>query len=127
MDEEKGQAPSKELFEVFYTDEYRIESSLHEPPKAYSLKDGELAAVLEEEDYLTYVTQAGDYIITEYVSAAGERYGLLLNDQLETLAYLPQLCDFLEGWLVFDDQSGNLRHCRLYSLQELISLGDTYN
>ena len=28
--------------------------------------------------------------------------------------------------LVFDDQSGNLRQCRLYSLQELIALGETF-
>lgn len=127
MDEEKGQPPSKELLETFYTDNYRIESALHEPPKAYSLRDGKLETVLNEEDYLTYVTQAGDYIITEYVSAAGERYGLLLNERLETLAELPQLCDVLDGELIFDDKSGNLRQSRLYSLQELTALGETYN
>ena len=127
MDTGKTEPPSKELFEIFYTDYYRIESALHEPPKAYLLKDGKLTAVLNEEDYLTYVTQTGDYIITEYVSAAGERYGLLLNERLETLAKLPQLCDVLDGQLIFDDKSGNLRQSRLYSLQELTALGEAYN
>ena len=83
-------------------------------------------AELEKDSYLTYVTQLGEYIVTEYISAAGQRYGLLLNDRLETLAYLPDLCDIAGDQLVFDYGSGNLRQCRLYSLQELVSLGETY-
>ena len=81
---------------------------------------------LEEDSYLTYVTQTGEYVITEYVSAAGERYGLLLDKDLQTLAYLPNLCDIQGDMLVFDYGSGNLRQCRLYSLQELVALGETY-
>ena len=72
------------------------------------------------------MTQAGEYIITEYTSAAGQRYGLLLNRRLETLAYLPDLCDISDGELVFDYGTGSLRQCRLYSLQELVGLGETY-
>ena len=83
-----------------------------------------MIAELEREAYLTYVTQEGEWIITEYVSAAGERYGLLLNEKLETLAYLPSLCDTAGGNLLFDDGAGNLRQSRLYSLQELKALGE---
>ena len=81
---------------------------------------------LEKDAYLTYVTQVGEYIITEYISASGERYGLLLDEDLQTLACLPGLCDVADGMLVFDYESGNLRRCPLYSLPELIQLGKTY-
>jgi len=125
MIEEKSQEPpQKDLYEEFYTERYRIESSLHEPPRVYDLKTGRLVRELEKEAYLTYVTQAEENILTEYISASGERYGLLLNGELETLAYLPKLCDFVDGTAVFDYDTGNLRQCRLYSLQELIALGE---
>ena len=65
------------------------------------------------------MTQVGDDLITEYISEDGTRWGLLLNAQLEPLARLPQLCDVSGQTLYFDDQIGNLRHCRLYSIEEL--------
>lgn len=126
LSETRGEPPAKDLYEEFYTDQYRIEFPLHGAPQVYDRRSDRLVAKLEEESYLTYVTQVGDNIITEYISAAGERYGLLLNDKLETLAYLPGLCDIWEDTLIFDTGSGNLRQCRLYSLQELIALGETY-
>lgn len=124
LSEEQGKIPEKDLYEEFFTDCYRIESSLHVPPKVYALKSGKFVGMLEEEAYLTYVTQMGKYLITEYVSAEGERYGLLLNERLETLAYLPDLCDISGEMLIFDDKAGNLRQSRLYSVQELIALGE---
>ena len=81
---------------------------------------------LEPDAFLTYVTQVGEYIVTEYVSAQGERYGLLLNADCETLARLPSLCDITaDGDLVFDDRMGTLRRSRIYSPQELIALAET--
>lgn len=124
LSEEQGKIPEKDLYEEFFTDHYRIASSLHEPPKVYDRESGKFVGMLEEEAYLTYVTQMGEYLITEYVSAEGERYGLLLNKRLETLAYLPNLCDVSGEMLVVDDKSGNLRQSRLYSIQELIALGE---
>lgn len=121
--EGKKDPPSKKLYEEFETEDYRIESELHGAPRAYDRRTGRLAAVLEEDAYLTYVTQEGDFIITEYVDAQGERFGLLLNSRLETLARLPGLCDILGDRAIFDDYSGNLRQCRLYSLKELVDLG----
>ena len=88
----------------------------------FDRKTGRQEGVLEEDAYLTYVTQAGEYLIAEYISGAGERYGVLLNERLEKLAYLPQLCDVNGEMLVFDCPSGNLRQCPLYSLQELTEL-----
>lgn len=124
--ENMGDAPSKDLYEEFYIGQYRIESSLHNAPKVYNRDSGKLVTTLEEESYLTYVTPIGEYIITEYISAAGERYGLLLDSEFQTIAYLPRFCDIADGKLVFDYQSGDLRQCRLYSLQELIALGEKY-
>lgn len=124
LSETKGEPPKKDLYEEFYTDQYRIESSLHSTPIAYDLKSGRKVKELETESYLTYVTQLDGYIITEYISAEGEKYGLLLDESLETLAYLPGLSDIADGKLVFDYGYGDLRECRIYSLQELMELGE---
>ncbi len=131
ISETKGEAPDKDLYEEFYTNQYKIVSSLHGSPEVYDLQSNQKVAVLEEDAYLTYVTQVGEYIVTEYVSAAGEkygqeRYGLLLDSRLQTLARLPGLCDVSDETFIFDYGSGNLRQCRLYSLQELIALGEAY-
>jgi hypothetical protein len=126
ISEEAGEAPSKDLYEEFVTDDYRITSSLHAAPEVYELTSGKLVGRLEEDAYLTYVTQVGEYLITEYINTEGERYGFLLDEKLQKLAYLPDLCDVIDDTLVFDYESGNLRQCRLYSLQELTTLGENY-
>ncbi len=126
ISEEKKEAPNKDLEEEFVIDGYRIVSKLHEAPAVYETDTDKQVATLEEESYLTYVTQFGEYIVTEYISTTGERYGILLNNRFEQLAYLPNLCDISGDMLVFDYKTGNLRQCRLYSLQELTALGETY-
>lgn len=126
ISEIRQEAPDRKLYEEFYIDQYRIASSLHEPPEVYESDTGKLVAVLEEESYLTYVTEAGEYIITEYITASGGRYGILLDRSFQELAYLPGLCDFIGDMLVFDYESGNLRQCKLYSMDELAALGETY-
>lgn len=122
--EEKGHPPEKELYEEFYTERYRIASSLHAAPEAYDRKTGRKVAALEPDAYLTYVTEAGDYIITEYISTSGERYGVLLNGRLEKLSVLPRLCDVDGERLIFDYPEGELRQCRIYSLEELVGLAE---
>ena len=44
----------------------------------YDRQGGKALFQLEQDAYLTYVTQVDDYIITEYITADGQRYGLLL-------------------------------------------------
>lgn len=124
LSEAQGEPPPADLYEEFYTEKYRIASSLHAAPEVYELETGRLAAVLQEEAYLTYVTQSGEYLITEYISAAGERYGLLLDEDFQVTAYLPGLCDVMGDKVFFDYDTGDLRQCRLYSLEELIALGE---
>lgn len=127
LSEEKTAAPSKDLYEEFYTDKYRIASPLHTAPEVYAVGSDKLLTTLEEEAYLTYVTQTGEYIITEYISSEGERYGILLDDKLQQLARLPNLCDvYGDDTLIFDYDAGILRQCRLYSLQELMALGEAF-
>lgn len=125
LSETTGTTPDESLHETFLTDRLRIECPLHGTPAAYDRETDEAVGELETEDYLTYVTQAGEWIITEYMTGKGERYGLLLNDNLEVLARLPGLCDITpDGELLFDDMSGILRQSRIYSLQELTALAE---
>ena len=124
MEERTGEPPEADLYEEFITDRLRMTSPLHDTPAAYDRETGELVSMLEEDAFLTYVTQVGDLIITEYVSAQGERYGLLLDESCQVLACMPNLCDVTGDMLVFDYPSGNLRQCRIYSLQELMALAE---
>jgi predicted Ser/Thr protein kinase len=115
--------PDESLYEEFFTDALRIASPLHGTPVAYDRVSGEQVRELEKNAYLTYVTQLGEYIVTEYIRAEdGSRYGLLLNGDCETLAVLPGLCDVLGKDLIFDFHTGELRKTRLYTIQELIGL-----
>jgi hypothetical protein len=117
-----GDPPDLTLYEEFFTDSLRIEAPLHGVPTAYNIATGELVRELEKDAYLTYVTQIGDYILTEYVTGDGFRYGVLLNSQCETLAHLPYLSDFVGDKLIFNYPTGNLRESRIYSIDELIGL-----
>lgn len=122
--ETMGEVPDLTLHEEFFTDTLRIVSPLHGVPIAYDRKTGKRIRELEKDAYLTYVTQVGRYVITEYVTAEGERYGLLLNERCETLAVLPFLTDIIGETLVFDYPTGNLRQSRIYDLHELIELAE---
>lgn len=120
--EEKHEAPDQSLTEEFVTDRYRIVSRLNEPLEVYDRKTGRLAAQLDQDANLTYVTQLDGYIMMEYVSTELERYGILLNEDLEQLAELPGLCDVYGDTVVFDYQNGTIRSSSIYSLDMLTDL-----
>ena len=123
LSEEMGPVPDGTLDEEFLTDRFRVTAPLHGTPVVYDRETGQQLRELEPNDYLAYVTQVGEYVITEYVTSQGTRYGLLLDENCETLARLPNLCDILpDGTLLFDDMRGNLRQSRIYSIQELLAL-----
>lgn len=122
---EQREAPDPTLYEEFFTDKLRITSPLHGTPTAYDIETGELIGALEEDAYLTYVTQVGEYIVTQYVTADSNYYGYLLNSRCEILAYLPNLCDIIGENLYFDYPTGNIRTAHVYRIEELISIATT--
>lgn len=122
--EEMGEKPDKTFYEEFYTDNLRMESPLHGTPAAYDIKTGRLVRELSKDAYLTYVTQAGEYLVAQYVTAEGDFYGELLNAQCEVLARLPYLCDVIGERLIFDYPTGDLREMKIYSKEELIEMGE---
>jgi len=123
ISEEVGEAPDRTLYEEFQTDNFCIKRPLHGTPAVYDKSTDKKVGTLESDAYLTYVTQVGECIITEYMTTQGERYGLLLDENLQVLAKLPNLCDITpDGRLIFDDMKGNLRQSRIYSKQELVTL-----
>lgn len=121
--EQDSQAPPNEdLYEEFETDTLRIESPLHGGAVAYDKKTGKEVARLDEDAYLTYVTQVGDQIVVQYVTTEDEYYGRLLDRQCRVLADLPELCDVTQDTLLFDYPSGNVRQCGIYDLEDLLQM-----
>ena len=122
--------PDPSLYEEFTTDNLRITAPLNGTPIAYDIFTGDLIRKLEKDGYLTYVTQVGECVITEYLVMRGDwcdRYGLLLDGKTcETLAYIPNLCDVVDNKLIIDDSlSGSLREIRLFSIEEQIEMART--
>ena len=111
-----------EISEAHFTDEAVVIAPLHGMPMVYNLSSGSRIRELEEEAYLTYVHQFGRYIVVEYITALGERFGSLKNPEFEAIAHLPSLTDLSEGRFVFDHGQGNVLERRVYSLDELKEL-----
>lgn len=120
LGEEKGEEPDKEMYEEFYTRDFRIDSPLHGTPIVYDAETGKKITELESDAYLTYVTEGEDYIIVQYVTAQGECFGQFLNEKCEILADLPNLCDVMGDTLLFDYPTGNIRKSKIYRTDELI-------
>lgn len=125
FEQDSGTPPAEDLYEEFETDTLRIESPLHGGATAYDKTTGKEVARLDEDAYLTYVTQVGDYIVVQYVTTEDEYYGRLLDRQCRVLAEMPDLCDVMDGTLLFDYPSGNVRQCRIYDLEELLQMAQT--
>lgn len=127
LDEEMREKPDPSLDEEFFTDRLRIDSPLHGTPTAYDRKTGRLAWQLGNEDYLTYITQVGEYIVAQYVTADSYYYGQLLNGNGEVLADLPYLCDVVGETLIFDYPTGNMRKSHIYGINELMKIAQDKN
>lgn len=129
--EEQQEKPDERLYEEFLTSKYRFTSELGKVAEVYNLKNGKKVMSLPQEAYLTYVTETGDYIVVQYVimSENGDRdkTAILMNQQLETVAVLPDLCDVYNDTLYFDYMSGHIKKSRIYSVDELVKLGMNKN
>lgn len=122
--EKKGEKPDRDMYEEFVTDTLRIESPLHGTPAAYDLKSGRLVRELEKDTYLTYVTQSGEYVVVQFVTADGYCYGQLLDSRCGVLAELPYLSDVIGDTLIFDYPTGNLREAQIYEIGELCEMAE---
>lgn len=111
--------------EVFFTDGKIFLSPFHGTPTVYSLDDGKKLADLEQDSYLTYITPVGEYILSQYISASGDAYGILLDETtLEPLAYLPNVSDLYNNELIFDFYKGVLRKSPIYSIEDLMIIAE---
>lgn len=125
LSEEKVKKPSKNLEETFKTSEYVIRSPIHGSPEVYDKNNKSLIRKLEDEAYLSYVTETEKYIVMQYMKTTGEKYGVLYNKNLEKIATLPYLTDVYQNMLYFDYPSGAIHSCKIYELEELKEMGNT--
>lgn len=108
--------------EEYFTDAYKIVAPLHGTPTVYDKESGKLVCELDKDAYLTYVTEVGDYIVTQYAATDGSCYGILLNENCEVLAELPYLSDVVGENLYFDYPTGSVRKTHIYHMEELLTL-----
>lgn len=115
--------PSKDLAETFETEKFIFETSLHGSTEVYTAEKHELVKTLEENAFVTYVTEMPDGYVVEYIDNSSSRYGLYLDKNLEEVARLEGLCDIAGNNFIYDFCKGELRKTHIYGLEELISLG----
>ena len=125
---ESGPVPDPSLYQLFETDDYRVEFPLRETPEMRRRSDGKLIAKLELDGIVSEVTQLDEKLIIQYVSTNFEnRSAVLVDADGQILADLPNLSDILpDRTLIFDDGLGNLRRGKLYALAELRALAKDY-
>jgi hypothetical protein len=107
--------------EAFFAAGALIVSPEHGTPAAYRLSSGKKISDLEKDSYLTYITETTGGIVSEYVSADGGRFGVLLDaETFSPVARLSGITDVTGDKLLFDYKKGNLRESRIYSIDELL-------
>lgn len=119
----QNEEPDATMEEWFETSNYRIFSPLHGNPQVYGKNSDTSETIIKEidiPDYLTYVTEIEEHILLEFLSTDGSRYGLLCNSNLDTIARLPNLTDYKDGYFYFDEGKGNIKREALYLLDEVI-------
>ena len=123
LEEKAGEAPDGSNSGTYVTDDFVVDTPFRGTATVYG-RDGDVVGALETDGTLYDSIQTGDYLVTLFRTADGERYGLLLEDG-ETIADLPYLSDVLpNGTLIFDDPKGGLYQSRIYSLEELLTMAN---
>lgn len=120
--EKAEEKPDSTLDEEFYTEHLHITAPLHGTPAVYDAETGKRIAELDKDAFFTYATQAGNYVVVQFVTAEGYYYGKIINERCEVLAELPWLCDVIGERLIFDYPTGNMRETRIYDIGELVSI-----
>ena len=113
-----------ENIEAFFTSNAVIISPLHGTPLVYCLSSGEFITNLEVDSFLTYIKEIYGYVISQYITADGRQYAILLDPvTYQPLAMLPQFTDITSSnELLFDNRAGTIRKSHIYSIEALIHL-----
>ncbi len=119
LSQEQGEPPDLEMNEEFETEQFLIKSPVHGAPEVYDRKTGKLLYHLDEDGYLTYVTQTDEGVVLQYISDGDYYYGQLMNEKGKIIADLPYLCDVVDGTFIFDYPTGNMRQSRVYRIDEI--------
>jgi hypothetical protein len=108
--------------EAYFTGGFVFISPTHGDAAAYTLEGAHVRA-FEETGFLAETFVLGEYIAAGYVSAAAQRYTLLLDPEtLQTAAFLPGfLGEAGEGSLILN-AGGSLRRAKLLDTQTLVEL-----
>ena len=109
--------------EAFFAQGIVFISPQHGAASAYGIH-GELIRAFEENAYLAEVESVGGYVAANYVSAASERYSLLLTpDTLQTASRIAGYLGTMEdNRLLLDSGSGELRALELRDMRQLTDL-----
>ena len=80
-----------------------------------------------EDGTLVSIDQMGSCILATYIlPRSDDRLGILFNESFDSLAYIPDICDTLDGELIVDCKDGRICTSRIYSLDELLELAQPY-
>lgn len=112
--------------QVFYTNNYKIQVPTNGIPVAYDIETNNFAKELDFNGYFKNISQLTDYILIEYIDINGDNYGILLDDNLEEIAYLPNLAGNLQDDLIFDYKEGTIRRSKIYTVDELKNIANNY-
>lgn len=111
----------------FLTDQYRIVCPPQEPFTIYDRMTGEDLGGYYEDGTLVSIDQTGPCILATYIlPRSNDRLGILFNESFDSLAYIPDICDTLDGELIVDCRDGRICTSRIYSLAELLELAQPY-
>ncbi len=126
-DQEGNQRFSLELQgkgEAFFAEDWLVVAPQNGVPEIYDCASGKKQGTLHQDAYLAYVIPTEYGMVCDFVTAQGERYGLLLNESWEITAQFPDLTDIHGNQLFFDDETGSIRQSPIYNLTELICLAE---
>ena len=111
----------------FLTDQYRIVCPPQEPFTIYDRMTGEDLGGYYEDGTLVSIDQTGPCILATYIlPRSNDRLGILFNESFDSLAYIPDICDTLDGELIVDCRDGRICTSRIYSLAELLEMAQPY-
>jgi hypothetical protein len=98
-----------------------IMAQRHGAPTVYDMKTGARIKTLRKDAYMTGASDLGGNVVTEYVSASGERYALLLNDSFDAVAEFPGFSGVMDGDVLLDGKSGKLKRVAVQTARELLA------